>query len=254
MNTHNQALFTGRFATRIVAVFAVAACVSLVATLSGCAKAAAQRASSAADVEREITWFGQSSIRIQSGGKTIYVDPLFFDKADKADIILITHTHGDHYSFRNVQVLSKKGTVVVAPVDLGFANRVMKPGTKTTIDGFEIEAVPAYNVVKTVNHPKADGNNGYVINVEGVRVYHAGDTELIPEMKDIACDIALLPLGQTYTFGSVDEAVNAALTVKAKIAIPIHYGLYEGSLADAHDFADKLRASGVIVDILEKRQ
>lgn len=242
------------FAARTAAAIAVATCVALVAPLSGCAKALAQKASTPEDVAREIAWFGQSSIRITSGGKTIYVDPLFFDKADTADVILITHTHGDHYSFRNVQVLSKKGTIVVAPVDLGFGNRVMKPGTKTTIDGFEIEAVPAYNAVKTVNHPKAEGNNGYVITVEGVRVYHAGDTELIPEMNGIACDIALLPLGQTYTFGSVDEAVNAALTVKAKIAIPMHYGLYEGTLADAHDFADKLRAAGVTVEILEKRR
>ena len=202
---------------------------------------------------KNISWFGHASIRITADNKIIYIDPLFYDPADKADIILITHLHDDHYVRRNVEALMKKGTIVVAPVDLGFGNRVMKPGTRATIGGIPIEAVPAYNVVKTSFHPKSAGNNGYIITVGGVRIYQAGDTERIPEMKYIACDIALVPLGQTYTFNSVDEAVQAVLDVKAKIAIPIHYGMNEGTKADALRFAELLGKKGVTVEILKKQ-
>jgi L-ascorbate metabolism protein UlaG (beta-lactamase superfamily) len=237
----------------IVMIAAIAMLASL--SLSACAKAQAQTADAAtiASVAQNIRWLGQSSIRIEAEKKIIYIDPLFIDKTDKADLILITHTHGDHYVYRNVQLLQKKDTIVVAPTDLGFGNRVMKPGTATKLAGFSVEAVPAYNIVKTQNHPKDAGNNGYIITVDGVRVYHAGDTERIPEMKNMACDIALMPLGQVYTMNSVDEAIDATLDVKAKIAVPIHYGMYEGSLDDAHQYADKLRASGITVEIKEKK-
>ncbi|MBM3437493.1 MAG: MBL fold metallo-hydrolase, partial [Bacteroidetes bacterium] len=95
------------------------------------------------------------------------------------------------------------------------------------------EAVPAYNVVKTKFHPKSNKWLGYILELEGKKIYLAGDTERIPEMKAIACDIALLPLGQTYTMNSVEDAAEAAKDVKAGIVIPIHYGLYEGTQADS---------------------
>lgn len=203
-------------------------------------------------VMNKIRWFGQSSIRIEAGKKVIWIDPLYYARGDKADIILITHLHGDHYVEANVRALMKKDTVVVAPVDLGLKNRVMKPGTASVIDGIPIEAVPAYNIVKAQNHPKSAGNDGYIVTVNGVRIWHAGDTELIPEMKDFHCDIALVPLGQTYTFASVDDAVQAVIDSGAKAAIPIHYGLYEGKDTDALYFADKLRARGIVCDVRRK--
>lgn len=222
------------------------------AIASPAARAESGAAGDIATVLRNIRWFGQSSIRIEAGKKVIWIDPLYYAKGDKADIILITHLHGDHYVEANVRALMKQGTVVVAPVDLGFKNRVMKPGTATTIGGVKIEAVPAYNIVKTQNHPKSAGNDGYIVTVSGVRIWHAGDTELIPEIKDFHCDIALVPLGQTYTFASVDDAVQAVIDSGAKAAMPIHYGLYEGKDADARYFADQLRARGIACDIRRK--
>jgi L-ascorbate metabolism protein UlaG (beta-lactamase superfamily) len=112
---------------------------------------------------------------------------------------------------------------------------------KTTVGNIQIEAVPAYNIVKTNYHPKEKKYVGYIITVEGVRIYHAGDTERIPEMKEFTCDIVLLPLGQTYTMNTVEEAAEAALDVKAKFAIPIHYGMYEGKMEDAIKFAELLK-------------
>lgn len=200
-----------------------------------------------------ISWFGQSSVRIEADGKIIYIDPLNFRAGDKADLILITHLHQDHYVRANVESLSKAGTVVVAPVDLGLGNKILKPGQSGMFAGFAVEAVPAYNVGKTQFHPKSAGNNGYIATVDGVRVYHAGDTERIPEMKTFRADIALVPLGQTYTFNSVDEAVQAVLDTEAKVAIPIHFGTGEGKPADARYFAEELGKRGVSAKTLEKQ-
>ncbi len=96
------------------------------------------------------------------------------------------------------------------------------------------------SLVAALFHPKHNGWVGYVVTVGGRRIYHAGDTERIPEMKTFSCDIALLPLGQTYTMESVEDAAAAARDVKASMAIPIHFGMYEGTQADAEKFRDLL--------------
>jgi L-ascorbate metabolism protein UlaG (beta-lactamase superfamily) len=114
--------------------------------------------------------------------------------------------------------------------------------------GIRIETLPAYNIKKTQFHPRSAGHVGYVLTIDGVRIYHAGDTERIPEMKELNCDIALLPLGQTYTMNSVNEAAQAALDTKAKIAIPMHYDMYEGTPQDAERFK-KLLEGKVRVEI-----
>jgi L-ascorbate metabolism protein UlaG (beta-lactamase superfamily) len=101
--------------------------------------------------------------------------------------------------------------------------------------------VPAYNVVKTNYHPKGNKWVGYILTIDGVKIYHAGDTERIPEMQEFTCDIVMLPLGQTYTMNSVEEAAEATLDVQAKIAIPIHYGMYEGTVEDAKKFQELLK-------------
>ncbi len=223
-------------------------------SVAAVAGSAGAQSPSSGEIERVlggISWFGQSSIRIEANGKVLYVDPLHYRPGDEADVILITHLHQDHYVPANVKALSKAGTIVVAPVDLGTGNTVLKPGQNATLAGFPVEAVPAYNIRKTQFHPKAAGNDGYVITINGVRVYHAGDTERIPEMKAVHADIALLPLGQTYTFDSVGEAADAAVDTGAKIAIPIHYGTGEGKHTDARCFADALEKRGVKTVILE---
>lgn len=208
----------------------------------------------AKDLEKmigNIQWNGhQASVRITSGKKILYIDPYTIsENAHDADIILITHSHQDHLSPGDIAKLVKKETVFVAPGDCApkieakFKTKVLvsKPGMTHTIGDLQIEAVPAYNVVKTKYHPSKNNWVGYIVTVDGVRIYHAGDTERIPEMKAFSCDIALLPLGQTYTMNSVAEAAEAALDTGAKIAIPIHYGTYEGTVEDAYTFKELLK-------------
>jgi len=171
------------------------------------------QAASPEEMLNKIQWLGQASVKIEGGGKIIYVDPVFnINETHDADIILVTHPHPDHFSIQKVQQLAKDDTVIIGPK--GICNTVQRriknktiiaePGLKTSIDGIDIEAVHAYNVVKTQYHPKESKFVGYVLTVDGVRIYHAGDTERIPEMKNFTCDIAILPLGQTYTMNSVE--------------------------------------------------
>ncbi len=208
----------------------------------------------ATDLEKmldNIKWDGsQASVKITTAKKVIYIDPyMISENTNDADIILITHSHQDHFSPGDIAKLVQTKTVFVAPDDCRqrlekeFKTKVLvsKPGITENIDGILINAVPAYNVVKTNYHPRKNNWVGYIISVDGVRIYHAGDTERIPEMKEFSCDIALLPLGQTYTMNSVAEAAEAALDVGAKIAIPMHYGIYEGTVEDAHKFKALLK-------------
>ena len=125
----------------------------------------------------------------------------------------------------------------------------MRPGDRLSVKGLEVEAVPAYNLNKDF-HPKDAGMLGFVVNIGGVRLYHAGDTDFIPEMKGIKTDVALLPVSGTYVM-TADEAVEAALTIKPKVAIPMHYGAIVGDKNDAEHFRDQL-AGRIEVVILEK--
>lgn len=204
------------------------------------------------EIVKNIHWFGQSSILIESTTANIFIDPVNIKKNVKADIILITHSHGDHFSKDDIKKISKEGSIVIAPFDIDGKNKVLTPGKSITIKGIKIDVVPAYNIKKTQFHPRTNNFVGYIITIDGVKIYHAGDTERIPEMKNISCDIALLPLGQTYTMESVDDAIQSALDVKAKIAIPIHFGMYEGTNEDAKKFVDELSKKGVKSFILNK--
>ncbi|MBN1797663.1 MAG: MBL fold metallo-hydrolase [Spirochaetales bacterium] len=209
------------------------------------------------DLADDIHWYGNAAIKIVTSEKTIYIDPFEIPNQDKADIILITHPHFDHLSEPDLKKLGIKDTVFVVPdnrqcidtVEKLFNKKpvIFKPGEQATVAGVKIQAVPAYNVVKKERHPQAFGYLGYILTIEGIRIYHAGDTERIPEMKTFSCDIALLPLGQTYTMNSVEEAAQAALDVKARIAIPIHYGSYEGTLADAYKFKELLEKKVLVI-------
>lgn len=204
------------------------------------------------EMTKMIHWFAQAAVKIDWAGKKIYIDPYKIKEPDKADIILITHSHSDHFSVPDISKILTKETIFVAPKDcvskIGEIGKneviTLEPGMNETIGDILIEAVPAYNIVKTQFHPKSNKWLGYILTIQGVRIYHTGDTERVPEMKDLNCDIILLPLGQTYTMNSVKEATEVVLDVKAKIAIPIHYGLYEGTDEDAESFkkmlADKI--------------
>ncbi|MFH1407289.1 MAG: MBL fold metallo-hydrolase [Candidatus Omnitrophota bacterium] len=185
-----------------------------------------------------IHWLGHSAFRIDAGGKTIYVDPYNIFKGPVADIILITHAHYDHCSPDDVKKIQGPNTVIVATQDSAkkFKGniRVVKPFEKINISGIDIETVPAYNLNKP-NHLKQSGWVGYIIDVNGVKVYHAGDTDYIPEMNTLKLDIALVPVGGTYTMDA-NEAAKFVNTVKPKIAVPMHWGSAVGSRADAQNF------------------
>jgi L-ascorbate metabolism protein UlaG (beta-lactamase superfamily) len=200
----------------------------------------------------KIAWYGQSSLRAELGGMVVWIDPVNVRARETADLILFTHGHDDHFSKSDIAALSGPKTVVLAGFDGGPFQRIA-PGDAKAFGALKVEAVPAYNVKKSRYHPKSSRFCGFILSGEGVRIYVAGDTERIPEMKSISCDLVFLPLGQTYTMNSVDEAVQAALDVKATIAVPYHYGLYEGSAADADAFVAALTAKGVKARRMEKR-
>ncbi len=200
----------------------------------------------------KIHWLGHDGFRIDSS-KVIYIDPYQMKSTIPADIILVSHDHFDHCSSEDILKIQAKGTSIITDKasagKLTGAVRIVKPGDRLTVQGIEIEIVPAYNTNKQF-HPKSDGKLGFIITVDGVRIYHAGDTDFIPEMKNIKADIALLPVSGTYVM-TADEAVEAALAIKPKIAIPMHYGAIVGTQSDAKCFADKLKGE-ITVTILKQ--
>ena len=206
----------------------------------------------------KISWYGQAAIKIENDGQLIYIDPYQLPETEKADVILITHSHGDHLSIEDIKKIITPLTQIICPHNCADALNGLSvleiikvsPGDIVAVNETEISAVPMYNVVKTNYHPAENLWTGFIVNVGGVKIYHAGDTERIPEMKDIDCDIVLLPLGQTYTMNSVEEAAEAAMDTGAEIAIPIHYGMYEGTKEDALKFKQLLEGK-VEVIILE---
>jgi L-ascorbate metabolism protein UlaG (beta-lactamase superfamily) len=202
---------------------------------------------------KNIHWLGHDSFKVV-GEKVIYTDPFKIKKKDTADIVLITHEHFDHCSPEDVKKIQGINTVIVATSDcaqkLSGKIKVVKPGDKINAEGIEIEAVPAYNTNKQF-HTKDKGWVGYIFTVQGQRIYIAGDTDYIPEMKNFKVDIALLPVSGTYVM-TADEAVKAALDIKPKVAIPMHYGSIVGSEKDAKRFADSLKEKIEVVILKEE--
>jgi len=211
----------------------------------------------------QIEWLGHASIFIKANNKTIYIDPYDIGNIkDKADIIIITHNHYDHCSVADIKKIIKKETIAVIPADcqssinkssIEIYTKILEPKSSLSIDGVRILAVPAYNINKPF-HPKEEYWNGYVLDINGTRIYHSGDTDLIPEMKNLSgkIDIAFLAIGGTYTMNS-NEASEAASIIKPKLAIPIHYGKIIGKDSDALNFVQLCKQNNIDAEILEKK-
>jgi len=192
------------------------------------------------DIEKTVHWLGHSSFRLEGAdGKTVYIDPYKVSAPEKkADVVLVTHAHSDHFSPADIEKVTGAATKIFGPVSLTGKVKgsftALKPGERADTAGIPIETVSAYNTDKSF-HPKAAGNLGYIVTIGGLRVYHAGDTDVIEEMKDIKADVALLPVGGNYTMDASD-ACQAAKILKPRAAVPMHYGSIVGSDEDAIRF------------------
>ena len=211
----------------------------------------------------EIKWLGNSGFSINYT-KLIYTDPFKLEGASEpADIILVTHDHSDHCSPEDIKKIAKDDTLIFATPDcLSKLSRtvdkgktiVVRPGNKINVtQSIQIETIPAYNTNKFRSpgipfHPKDNEWVGYIINVDGKKIYLAGDTDFIPEMRNLKnISIALVPVGGTYTM-TAEEAANAVNTFKPEIAIPMHYASVAGSSLDAEKFRDLSKVKTVVLE------
>ena len=211
-----------------------------------------------------IDWLGHSGFRIRVGRSVVYIDPYRVPEGSApADLILVTHGHYDHFSPQDVERLSTKRTWLVGPA--AVAERVsgqvhsIAPGElleDELVRGVHVAAVAAYNTSKRdgegrVFHPREAGWVGYELNLRGERLYHSGDTDVIPEMDGVTgVDVALLPVSGTYVM-TPQEAAEAARRIQPRVAVPMHWGEHLGTADDARTFAEK---ASVEVRIMEKAQ
>jgi len=202
----------------------------------------------------QLTWLGQSGFRLKNGGVT-YIDPFkLAATAEPAQYVFVTHEHRDHFSLEDLKKIITDSTIVVtsAACEKGIRElrpkeiRIAVPGAHLALDKIGVDVLPAYNNNKFRSpgvpfHPKADNKIGFILSFGDVRIYHAGDTDDIPEMAAAkGVDLALLPVSGTYVM-TPGEAANACAMIEPKIAIPMHYGDVVGSRADAEAFRKAVR-------------
>lgn len=194
--------------------------------------------------------FEQNSIRITDRLGRIYIDPFQMqEEPHDAAYVLITHDHYDHYSPDDIKKVVSDRTILVVPEKMeAKAQRLsdvvgkivsVKPGVYRAIDGLELETVPAYNILKPF-HPKNAEWVGYILRIDGKRIYIAGDTDATKEAKAVKCDIALVPIGGTYTMDA-RKAAELVNTIRPSVAIPVHYGTVVGSPKDGEIFAEYVK-------------
>lgn len=202
------------------------------------------------------TWFKQSGYRYDGDGLTVYIDPWdVTGDGPPADVVFITHAHDDHYSPDDLEKIRKDDTVLVAPRD--FADELsgnvtaVSPGDSLEAGGVQAHVVPAYNIVeeRLEMHPKAKGWVGYLLTLGGTSYFHAGDTDALPELESLPAKVTFLPVGGTFTMDA-GEAAGLAKKISPEIAVPMHYGFFDGAgtPADAETF--KREAVPVRVEIL----
>ncbi len=214
----------------------------------------------------DIEWLGHSAFKIKFRDLEIYIDPYQINKQEKADLILITHSHYDHCSQQDIEKIAKDGTIIIATPDCQsnlarlkqkIEIALIEPDKEITLRDIKIKGIEAYNNNKKF-HTKSEGWVGYVLQLGDTVIYHAGDTDLIKEMSKLTgygkkenYFIALLPIGGNFTMNA-EEASEAAEIIKPTIAIPMHYGSIVGSVADAEKFAKLCEEKGISAKILEK--
>ena len=201
-----------------------------------------------------------SSIRINKE-KTIYIDPFKIDRNyNDADIIFITHDHYDHYSEEDIDKVINENTIIIIPEELltkllrkGINKNAIitvEPNEKYMVQGIKFETIPAYNTNKTF-HPKENGWVGYIITLDDIRYYIAGDTDITEENRKVKCDVAFVPVGGTYT-RDFKEAALLINEIQPKIAVPIHYGSVVGTKQDATDFIKLLHPSIKVIILMKQ--
>ena len=208
--------------------------------------------------QTEIFWLGHACFKIKlQNGRNIYLDPYQLKgNEEKADIIVSSHTHGDHFSKQDIKKIWKEGTILIGPESIGkelekFGGKPLRIGEIFDLNDLTIELFPAYTI-KKATHPKSNQWTGTIITTANKKIYHAGDTERIPEMKELSkkeITVAMLPCGGTYTM-DFEEASDAALDIKPKIVIPMHnWG------KDLQDFKKLMQKKDpeIRVEILEQK-
>ena len=210
------------------------------------------------DAQMEIFWLGHASFKIKMfSGRIIYLDPYNIKNGEeKADIIVTSHSHSDHFSRSDIKKIWKDDTILLGPVSIAdslkkFDGQALEIGEEFAYKDFTIELFPAYTIKKST-HPKSNNWVGTIIESAGKSVYHAGDTERIPEMKELAnrkITVALLPCGGTYTM-DFEEATDAALDIQPEIVVPMHN--WEKDLNPFMELMAK-KDSKIKVEILTKK-
>lgn len=212
----------------------------------------------------DISWLGHASFFFtdKNGNKVYFVDPFQLGgrALEKADLIFITHAHSDHFSQADIDKIIKNDTTIVAPADIlekisieSERKVTVEPNKSYEVKSFRFQTIPAYNnKPERLNfHPQKNNWVGYIFNLNGKKIYHAGDTDFIDEMKnlkDLNLDAAMLPIGGTYTMRA-DEAAQAANAISAKVTIPMHYkAMNEGRYNEIEEqFKDLVTNSKVVI-------
>lgn len=202
----------------------------------------------------DLTWFRQAAFRWEGEGPVVYIDPWGITDPVPADVILITHAHHDHFQPREIERLRTPTTKLVAPKDVadGLSGDVtpVAPGEVHEVGGLRLETVPAYNIAeeRLDMHPQRNGWVGYLLEYAGRRYYHGGDTDALPELQRISTDVALVPIGGTYTMDA-EEAADFVHAMEPGLAVPMHYGYVVCSPSRADVF--RKLAAPVPVQILD---
>jgi L-ascorbate metabolism protein UlaG (beta-lactamase superfamily) len=211
-------------------------------------------------------WLGHSGFLIKAN-KIIYIDPYQINEnSEKADIIFITHSHYDHCSFEDLKKIVKKNTKIILTADsqskitrlsIPVEIKIVEPNKEFFIDNIKVNTIPAYNI-ENQGHEKIEGWVGYVIRIKDVIIYHAGDTDFIPEMNNLTGYnqknvkfIALIPIGGRFTM-NVEEALEAVKKIKPSLVIPMHYGSIIGTKEDAEEFISLCKENSIEAKILNK--